>query len=593
MSDQPVESATRAGALRPLDPLEAESLQRASRFLSRVLDLDQLLEALLGEGLEAVDATRGFVGVVNHDRGVVEVKITAGVGWDDLQDPPPIRISDEPGAGITGLVARTGVPYLTGDAPHDSHYVMYFPDVRSEIAVPLLSRQGRVTGVLNLETERPHAFSHRDRQLLVALASQGSIAISVANYRLREAALIEIGKELAGVAEMPELVRLVASRAPELLRADDCTLFELDRERGGLVVRAGHRRLAAMQGDLTYHLGEGLTGWVAEHGETIRLDHVSEDPRWRNLFPELPPEEIDAYLAAPIFAGEGLWGVIRVVRRRKPTATRPYRFTERDETLLVSLAEQVGAAVRQRELQRAQVQMERMVAWGEMSARSAHMIGNKVFALKGRLNELQHLVEEEPLDRQGLRDAVARSRVSLSRLEEILGEFRDFVTATQLDRETLDLNEVMREAVEETVPEEGSLHVEPAGEPLTIRGDAAKLRRAVAELLQNALSHAGKGGKVTVRTGKGTPPGFPATPTAEPGVYLEVQDNGPGVSAEHKSRLFEPFFTTRAQGMGLGLSIVKGIVDAHGAAIAEIGRPDEGARFVIVFPAHTPGEPSE
>jgi len=572
----------------PLDPLEAESLRRASRFLSRVLDLTQLLEAILGEGLEAVNATRGFVGLVNHNRGEVEVRITAGVGWESLENPRRIRISDEPGAGITGRVAATGVPYLTGDAPRDPHYVMFFPDVRSEIAVPLISRQGRVTGVLNLETERPHAFTARDRQLLVALANQASIAISVANYRQREAALIEIGKELAAVHDMAALFRVVVSRAPEILRADDCTLFELDTARGGLVVRAGYRQLAKREGELTYELGRGLTGWVAEHGEVVRLDRPGEDPRWENLFPEIPADELDAYLAAPIPGRSGVWGVLRVVRSRKPTARQPYRFTERDEALLSTLASQVGAAVRQRELQESQVQMERMAAWGELSARSAHMIGNKVFALKGRLSELRLLLKAPELSRAELAAAVERSQSSLTGLEEILVEFRDFIAATQLDRLPVDLNALLRACIEEMTPPDPLIAVETEllCEPLWFLGDAAKLRRALGELIQNALTHLSAGGRVRIRSGQAAPGDPEALGLQAPAVFVAVRDTGPGVPPEHKGRLFEPFFTTRARGMGLGLSIVKGIVNAHAGAVAEVGEPGEGACFVIALPAH-------
>jgi signal transduction histidine kinase len=125
-------------------------------------------------------------------------------------------------------------------------------------------------------------------------------------------------------------------------------------------------------------------------------------------------------------------------------------------------------------------------------------------------------------------------------------------------------------------------------------GDASKLRRAISELLENASIHQNGCGKICVTTGwwgETEREAYPQIPFrrewARPGgaVRIEVLDRGPGVSADNKTRLFDPFFTTRSKGMGLGLSIVKGIIDAHRGVIAEIGEEGKGAHFVIVLPA--------
>ena len=70
-------------------------------------------------------------------------------------------------------------------------------------------------------------------------------------------------------------------------------------------------------------------------------------------------------------------------------------------------------------------------------------------------------------------------------------------------------------------------------------------------------------------------------------MQVEFRDDGPGVPADLKDRIFTPFYTSRARGLGLGLSIVKGILEAHRGGIAEIGGPDEGAHFIAFLPAKT------
>jgi signal transduction histidine kinase len=640
---------------------ELESFHRVGRFLSSILDLNELLRAILEEALDAVGAMRGFVALVDHGTGELVVRFTAGSGWDEAKRQRRIKISDAPGHGITSYVAATGLPYVCDDVSSDPRYVMYFPDVRSELAVPLLDRHGRAIGVLNIEDERPHAFSPRDQQLLVVLASQASIAITMADYRAREAALIEVGNELSTISDTDELMRRVIHKTAELLRADDCSIFQLNAAGDCLILRASQGLLASRVGQFTYRMGEGLTGWVAQHAQPVRTGDVRQDPRWRGLYPELPPEQIEACLAVPIRGREGLLGVLRVVRRKRVVCDGPDSsgeggvppekesfdnyFTDEDEALLTTLAGQVGAALLQQRLIDKLVQTERMAAWGEMSARSAHMIGNKVFAIKGHLNELEHVlaalatagdplptapvesgrgtslrqasrpggeplspgteavggrpsaVDDAPIET--LRDLTAQLHQGVSRLEEILQEFRDFVMATQLKTAEVSVGELLRDTIAEACAAARGvrLSLDVTQDLPHVPADASRLRRAFSELVENAVNHQAEGGELLISAQPLTPEtrerlrglgigGNGGGRLLEQAVVVvEFVDRGPGIPAENKSKLFMPFFTTRAKGMGLGLSIVKGIIDAHGGLIREVGRPGEGARFVILLPS--------
>jgi histidine kinase len=280
-------------------------------------------------------------------------------------------------------------------------------------------------------------------------------------------------------------------------------------------------------------------------------------------------------------------------------------FTEEDEALLTTLAGQVGAALVQQRLIDKLVQTERMAAWGEMSARSAHMIGNKVFAIKGHLNELEHVLQSLaaagsslPPEVETLRDLTARIHQGVFRLEEILQEFRDFVIATQLKTTEVSVGELLRDTVTEAgaAAQDVHLSLEVAPDLPRVTADATRLRRAFSELIENAVNHQAEGGELLVAARLLTPEtrerlralGIGADGSGrlpeQAAVVVEFVDRGPGIPAENKAKLFLPFFTTRAKGMGLGLSIVKGIIDAHGGVIREVGRPGEGARFVILLP---------
>ena len=107
-------------------------------------------------------------------------------------------------------------------------------------------------------------------------------------------------------------------------------------------------------------------------------------------------------------------------------------------------------------------------------------------------------------------------------------------------------------------------------------------------MIENALSFQPDGGSLTIRTERADltdAQRLAGLPRSRTYVQVEFLDNGPGVPADLKDRIFTPFYTSRARGLGLGLSIVKGILEAHRGGIAEIGRPGEGAHFLAFLPA--------
>jgi signal transduction histidine kinase len=181
--------------------------------------------------------------------------------------------------------------------------------------------------------------------------------------------------------------------------------------------------------------------------------------------------------------------------------------------------------------------------------------------------------------------------LGLRRLEELLHEFRDFVRATALAPQPLDINDVVRECVDEVFPKRGpvTLSTDYAAEPLPVQADPLKLKRAFGEIIENAVTFqpAGGGGlHVATRRLPASEPLPPqvAVPRGVPYAHLSFRDQGPGINDSDKANIFRPFFTSRNRGMGLGLAIVKGIIEAHKGDIIETGTPGRGACFEIFLP---------
>ncbi len=556
------------------------------------LDRSEDLQRLVDEATEALNALRAFLALVDSDTGELVVKFVSGDDWSEEKRDRRLRIGQQEGLGITAFVAVSGQIYRSDDVARDPYYLKYFEDVLSEIAVPLLDSHGRTIGVMNVEGDRIGAFDSRDERVLKALVGEAAMMLNMSDYRARERALLEVGHELTLVGDpsaLMQLIHRVVDVAAHLLRSDDSSLFLLDAEGQRLILRASKGRLGSETDTASYALGEGLTGWVAQEAVPLRIGEPKGDPRWKGLYGEYPPDELGAYLAVPIKSPRALLGVLRVVRRKRTSIFYQHEFTSEDEGLLAILANQIGVAIENSRLRERLIQKERMAAWGEMSARTAHMIGNRVFAIRGNLNELEYLLSRTPPNIVEVAELSQALKRGVERLEYILQEFRDFVVATRLSFEELDWNTLVRQAIEEGLPHQDQLHIicDLADDLPAIRGDSHKLIRSLTELLENAVIYQPQGGEVAVQTGMAGPDELKLCPQLPPTgqyVFADVADRGPGVSEENKKRIFTPFFTTRAKGMGLGLSIVKGIVEGHGGAIVERGVPGEGARFLIVLP---------
>ncbi len=589
----------------------SEPFRLIHRLGRRAVEADHtntLLEEFNVAAMEAVGGDRAFIALANDDTGELSLVATGGAGWTDEFRAMRLKIaarvkngSDDfngktkDGAirfGITSHVAATGKPYITGDVDADPYYFAFFDDVCSEIAVPFVDANQHTRGVINIESFKRDHFTSEHLEFLLSLADIAAMRLMMDRYRARETALVEVGKDLSAIADTAQLMRRVVDVAAEVLRFEDCSLFLLNKDKDSLVLQASRGSLSDRIGQAAYPLGEGLTGWVGQHGEPIRTTQPNADPRWRGRFEEVPVSEVGAFLAVPIFGRNDVLGVLRVLRRKSAAVWFRREFTDDDEGVLLTIASQLGAAIENSRIFDRLVNTERMAAWGELSAKAAHMIGNRTFAIKGDLNELEYRLSDPEDRRDEFRELAESIRRGIFRLEEILQEFRDFVRATQITLTSCDLNEIVQQCIEESFPKRSdvTLTLELDRSLPQIMADAARLKRAFSELIENSVSFQPEGGSLTIRTAVAAPAqvqSLARLPRSRPYAQVEFIDNGPGIPEDIKPRIFVPFFTSRARGMGLGLSIVKGILEAHRGNVVEVGNKGEGAHFIAFLPIKT------
>jgi signal transduction histidine kinase len=179
----------------------------------------------------------------------------------------------------------------------------------------------------------------------------------------------------------------------------------------------------------------------------------------------------------------------------------------------------------------------------------------------------------------------------ITRLENLLQAFLDFARPAQLETKEVDLAGIIRQTVEFLGgrAERRDVHIDcrlPAA-PLIAAVDAAQFRQVLLNLLLNALDAVRTGGRIWVEAEAELPnPEGTATETAgQRRLRIRVADNGRGLPAGDRHRLYEPFYSTKETGLGLGLAVCRRIVQAHGGEIYESDRDEGGTVFEVLLPA--------
>ncbi len=237
-----------------------------------------------------------------------------------------------------------------------------------------------------------------------------------------------------------------------------------------------------------------------------------------------------------------------------------------------------------RELIEAQAQVqrsERLAALGQLSAGLAHEIRNPLGVISASAELLEKNVSPEndvALEVSGF----VRSEVS--RLNGLVTRFLDFARPSQLQKETHDLNAVVERALsqldEQRKGSDTPLQVHKKLAQLApFRFDATLIESTVFNLLLNAYEAMPEGGTLRVETRRR-------------GAYahLEIADSGEGIPDEQLEDIFNPFFTTKAHGVGLGLAMVSKFVDSHDGTISVTSRPGEGSTFLVQLPTSMEAE---
>lgn len=314
--------------------------------------------------------------------------------------------------------------------------------------------------------------------------------------------------------------------------------------------------------------------------------------------PEMLARSLGQIVGAALASGLATWWVVRTFTRRVELITLAtervamgdfhVRVRPRGEDQIAALFRAFNTMVECMELSRARMEyLQKIGAWQDFARRLAHEIKNPLTPIQLAIQEVAKKYDgDDPAFAKTLNTAREVIEEEVETLRRLVAAFSDFARLPEVKTSRGDLAEFVRdvgenqqfldEAAGRSAHDSVQVSFDPGSEPIPVMLDRTMLRRALDNLVRNAIQAGAK--HVWVRAER-----------RHDQAWLVVEDDGPGIPEPRRAQVFEPYFTTKAEGTGLGLAIVRKIVFDHDGDVGVEERPGGGARFVMVLPLVVPG----
>ena len=541
----------------PIEQLDLATVIKVSEAVSGEIVFEKLINTLMSLAIEHAGADRGLLILPRGDKYQIEAEAkTSSDNVNVVLKQARVTAADLP-KSVFHYVLRTKESVLLHDASSQSSFSAdgYIRDHRSRsvLCLPIL-KQTRLIGMLYLENNvTTAAFTPARMVVLTLLASQAAISI-----------------------ENASLYRELAEREARIRRLVDANII-------GIFVWDHDGRIIDANEAFLRIVGYG------------RDDLVSGRLRWRDLTPtewrdadDRRVAELEATGTAQPYEKE----YFLKSGSRVPVLVGAATFGGRHDqgvAFVVDLTERKRAEEEFRESERrySEVQMElvhanRVATMGQLSASIAHEVNQPIGATLNNASAALHWLSKEPADLEKARQAINRIFANGNRVSEVVDRMRALFKKAPLRKEDVDINGAILEVIALTRGEvvKNGISVQSHlvdGLPL-IQGDRVQLQQVIMNLIINAveaLSSVSEGSReLVITTGKGEPDG----------VLVVVRDSGPGLSSLGLERIFDAFNTTKPGGLGMGLSICRTIIEAHGGRLWATPNAGPGITVQLALP---------
>ncbi len=425
--------------------------------------------------------------------------------------------------------------------------------------------------------------------------SLGSIRQKMIEQNRRLNTLYEAARVISSTISLPDLLSGLVNHARVLVNARYGAIGL--REPDGNLKKFITSGLSTEEVEVigSFPVGKGIIGLMLKEKRPVRIDNIGEDPRSAG-FPSHHPV-MKTFLGVPIIVGERVVGSYYFCEKVDGES-----FTKDDEDILLSLSADAALAIeraelfdriarheeelekiveeRTKELKDAHEELlrkEKLAIMGQMAGSVAHEIKNPLAGIKGAIHYLKSRMKDGD---KKVMEYLEMMDHEINVTSKIITDLLDFSRVRPPERQEVDIGNLVSEALEAARPADSiKVKLDLGADLPRVYIDRIQIRLVFCNIITNA-GHAmmNDGGSLTIRTS------IAKTGSDHKHLDISFSDTGCGIPKEHIDKIFQPLFTTKRGGIGLGLSLSKGFVEANGGKIGLESEVGKGTTFTISLP---------
>lgn len=545
--------------------------------LDLLLDPEALLRHILTIAMDQTGADSGSVMLLNPNTKALDIEVSIGLG--SYARGTKLKI----GEGITGWVASVGRPKRVDDVTRDPRYVALNSNTRSELAVPLLLND-QVIGVLNLDSVKCAAFGEAHERIVSELAGIAvdwiRMAWDIDQFRAKGSqleTLLDMGQLIVSEDDLNKVLYRIAEASTRLMNVAISSIMLLSEDETELSLKAWHGASEEYIQRPNLQVSESLVGVVIKRLKPITVLNVQAQAQYQQI--EMARKEgLVSLLSVPlVFEGRAL-GALSVYTKKL------HLFSNEEIRLLTAMAGLSAVAIAKAQLLKRVLQAEeslreseRLSALGWLAAEIAHEIRNPLAVIQMLFHSM---VSELKLDGATRRDAELIEE-KMKHLNRILDQVLTFSRSAEPEFSRLDVHKMLEDLallLRVKVDEQQiQLKRKVGTASLSFSGDRTQIEQAILNLVVNACQAMDSGGELILSA-------RPHTEEKKEYIEISVRDTGRGMTPEELEVIFDPFRTGKPGGTGIGMAMVKKIVDAHGGILLVESEPGQGTSVMMRFP---------
>lgn len=562
------------------DAREINALLEISKAITSGLYLEDVLRLIVTVTAKVMDSKICSLWILDEREHKLKLKATQSISEEYLKER-----SLGLGEGVVGHVALHNQPMAIVDVLKEPLYkekeLARREGLVSILSVPMCIKE-KVIGVINCYTSYPRTFSKSEEEMLSTVANQAAICIE--NSGLME------------TLDIDEILRLVLEGVIKNIGFDRARLYLVNEKRDLLECKmAVGVDVEKIKGiELPLDPEASIVSRSVMEKKPYIIPDARMDPRVNPVLKE--KFNLHSLVVIPLFTKERVLGAIAADH------TEPgRRLTKETLDSVMTFAQQAGLAIqnasmyqelknfsRQMEekiqkttadLRKTEAQLirsEKLAALGQLAAGIAHEIRNPLTSINILIHSLRERLPSENSQQEDLKVI----EEEIHRMNEIVDQFLRFAKPAPPFFEKTDVLSIVEETLQllRLQAEKQRIAVEREFQTLPmILIDPEQMKQAMLNLLLNAIQAMPEGGLLTLK-GRNSEDGQ--------WIHLSIQDSGMGISGEDIDKLFDPFFSTKEGGVGLGLSITHRIIDQHHGKIEVESSPGMGTLFTVWLPIH-------